>query len=100
MDMYAAYHIKKLRLYLLIFLGITIPLSMAMGVIYPMSEADMYDPELLSSDPEFNWDYASLGDNPENGLISFVIQMIVAYSLAVYLIRRWSKKWNTQFDVN
>ena len=98
MDLYAAYHIKKLRWYLLIFLGVTIPLSMVMGAVYPGTEMGKYDQSLFLKNQD--WDYTAFGDNHENGLISFVIQMTVAYSLAVFLIRRWSKKWNLQFDVN
>ena len=97
MDLYAAYNIKKLRWYLLIFLGVTIPLSMAVGVLHPMPEMDEYEQKLLLENQEIDWGYAFLGDNPENGIIAFVIQMTVAYALAVYLIRRWSKKWNLQF---
>ena len=97
MDLYAAYHIKKLRWYLLIFLGVTIPLSMAMGAVYPGPEMEKYDQTLLLENQDFG--YAAFGDDPEDEIISFVIQMIVAYSLAVFLIRRWSKKWNLQFDV-
>ena len=98
MDLYAAYNVKKLRWYLLIFLGVTLPLSMALGVVFPIYEIDEYDQRLLLDNQEIDWGYAAFGDNPENGIISFVIQMIVAYSLAVYLIRRWSKKWNLQFE--
>ena len=97
MDLYAAYHIKKLRWYLLIFLGVTIPLSMAMGAVYPGPEMEKYDQNLLLENQEIG--NAAFGDVPEDEIISFVIQMMVAYSLAVFLIRRWSKKWNLQFDV-
>ena len=100
MDLYAAYHIKKLRLYLLIFLGVTIPLSMVLGAVYPGAETDMYNQKSPSFDPDVNWDYDVIEENPENVIISFVIQMTVAYALAVYLIRRWSNKWNLQFNVN
>jgi len=98
MDLYAAYHIKKLRWYLLIFLGVTIPFNMILGMVYPMSEIDEYDQRLFLENQEIDWGYAAFGDNLENVIITIVIQMIVAYSLAVFLIRRWSKKWNLQFD--
>ncbi len=98
MDLYAAYHIKKLRWYLLIFLGVTIPFNMALGVVYPMSEIEEYDQRLFFENQEIDWGYVALGDNYDNVIITLVIQMTVAFSLAVYLIRRWSKKWNLQFD--
>ncbi len=100
MDMYAAYHIKKLRWYLLIFLGVTIPLSMAIGVVYPISEINGYDQKLLLDNQEIDLGYAILGDDPITAITLIVIQNAVGYSLAVYLIRRWSKKWNAQFDLN
>lgn len=94
MDMYAAYHIKKLRWYLLITLGVGIPLSMVMGVVNPIPETDEYNQKIFLENQKIDWEYAILGDNPENAIASFVIHNIVAYALAVYLIRRWSKKWN------
>lgn len=100
MDMYAAYHVKKLRWYLLIMLGVGIPLSMAMGVVNPMQEADEYHKKIFLDNQEIDWGYAFLGENPETAIASIVIQSIVVYAVAVYLIRRWSKKWNLQFDVN
>lgn len=99
MDMYAAYHIKKLRLYSLIYIAVTIPLSMVLGIVFPLTEIGMYDQGLFLNNPVINWDY-NVEDNSENTIMSLVIQMIVSYSLAVYLIRRWSKKWNSQYDVN
>lgn len=100
MDMYAAYHIEKLRLYLIIFLGVTIPLGMAIGTVYPVLDIDEYDQKLLLDDPEIDWSYAVLGGEPEYAITLILIQNVIGYALAVYLIRRWSKKWNLQFDVN
>jgi len=100
MDLYAAYHIKKLRWYLLIFLGVTIPLSMAMSTVNPTPETNEYAQKLVLDSQEIDWGYAILGNNPENAVVTFVIQNVVGYALAVYLIRKWSKKWNLQFDVN
>jgi hypothetical protein len=97
MDMYAAYHVKKLRWYLLIMLAVGIPLSVAMSAINPMPEADDYD-NLFLENQEIDWGYALLGENPEAAIASLIIYHAVAYALAVYLIRRWSKKWNKQFD--
>jgi hypothetical protein len=47
---------------------------------------------------EINWEYAILGENPELTIATTIIYHVIAYALAVYLIRRWSKKWNLQFD--
>ena len=88
MDMYAAYYIKKLRLYLLIFLGVTIPLGMTLGVVYPIPEINEYDQKLLLDNQEIDWSYAILGDKPENVITLIIIQNAVGYALAVYLIRR------------
>ena len=97
MDLYAAYHIKKLRWYLLIFLGVTTPLGIAIGMIYPIPEIDEYDQKLLLDDQEIDWSYAVFGDEPEKAITLIIIQKVIEYGLAVYLIRRWSKKWNLQF---
>ena len=97
MDMYAAYHVKKLRWYLLIMFAVGIPLSIAMSAVNPMPEADDYD-KLILENQEVDWRYALLGENPEAAIASLVIYHVVAYALAIYIIRRWSKKWNKQFD--
>lgn len=97
MDLYAAYHIKKLRWYLVIFLGVTIPLDIAIGMVYPFPEINDYDQKLLLDDQEIDWSYAVLGDEPEKAIALIIIQNAIAFALAVYLIRRWSKQWNKKF---
>ena len=99
MDVYAAYHVKKLRWYLLIMFTVGIPLSIAMSAVNPMPETDDYD-EIFLENQEIDWSYAILGSNPNAAIVSIVIYHVVAYALAIFLIRRWSKKWNLQFDVN
>ena len=99
MDMYAAYHVKKLRWYLLIMFAVGIPLSIAMSAVNPMLEADDYD-KIFLENQEMDWGYAFLGNNPNAAIASMVIYHVVAYALAIFLIRRWSKKWNVPFDVN
>lgn len=65
LDLYAAYKVKKLRLYLLI----VIPIGIALSLL--------------------------LGDDLTTH--SFLIEIAVSIGLALYLIRRWSIKWNTAF---
>ena len=43
MDIYAAYHIKKLRLYLVIILGVGLTMSLISSVVNPMP--DSFDEE-------------------------------------------------------
>ena len=86
MDMCAAYHVKKLRWYLLIMLAVGIPISMAMSVINPMPATNDYNKMFLENQ-EIDWSFAILGNNPEAAIVSLVIYHIVAYGTAVYVIR-------------
>ena len=97
MDIYAAYHVKRLRWYLLIMICVGIPMSIVASAVNPMpSENEME--KLVLENQEINWGYAILGENPELTITITIIYNVIAYALAVYLIRRWSKKWNMQFD--
>ena len=97
MDIYAAYHVKKLRWYLLIMICVGIPMSIISSTVNPMpDESDME--KLVLENQEINWEYAMLGENPEVTIATTIINQAVAFAVAVYLIRRWSKKWNMQFD--
>ncbi|MDH3656838.1 MAG: hypothetical protein OEM77_01710 [Nitrosopumilus sp.] len=96
MDLYAAYHIKKLRWYLLIMLAVGLAMGMVSSVINPMDEID--ETRIISENKEIDWNYVFLGDNPAAAVASFVINQGVVIAVAVFLIRRWSKKWNLQFD--
>ena len=97
MDIYAAYHVKKLRWYLLIMICVGIPMSIISSAVNPMpDESDMEN--LVLENQEINWEYAMLGENPEVTITTIIINQAIVYAVAVYLIRRWSKKWNMQFD--
>jgi hypothetical protein len=96
MDLYAAYHIKKLRWYLLIMLAVGLAMGIVSSVINPMDEID--EARMITDNGEIDWNYVFLGDNPEAAVASFMITQGVSISIAVFLIRRWSKKWNMQFD--
>ena len=97
MDLYVAYHIKKLRWYLLIILAVGLAMGMVSSVINPMDEID--ETRIISENQEIDWNYVFLGDNPEAAIASFVINQGVVIAVAIFLIRRWSKKWNMQFYV-
>ena len=97
MDIVASYRVKRLRWYLLIMLAVGIPLSIAMNTISPMPTSEDYDKMFLETQ-EIDWGYIILGDEPEVAIASWIIYQGIVYALAVYLIRRWSKKWNLQFD--
>ena len=97
LDLYAAYHIKKLRWYLLIMLL----LGAAMGGIGtainpPIEEYD--ENKIMTIDGQINWEYLILGENPEIAILTTILYHVVVYAVAVYLIRRWSHQWNRQFD--
>jgi hypothetical protein len=68
---------------------------MVSSVINPMDEID--DERIILENQEIDWNYVFLGDNPEAAVAAFVINQVVI-AVAVFLIRRWSKKWNMQFD--
>ncbi len=97
MDIYAAYHVKRLRWYLLIMICVGIPMSIISSAVNPMpDQSDME--KLMLDNQEINWEYAILGENPEVTIAITIIYHAIAFAIAVYLIRRWSKKWNLQFD--
>ena len=57
----------------------------------------MYTEKVFSETTGFDWNYALLGSNPELSVVSILIHNAIAYVIAVYLIRKWSKKWNQNF---
>jgi hypothetical protein len=95
MDLYAAYNVKKLRWYLLIMLGVSAVLTVGAELIYP--QESRYDESMFLENKEIDWAYIMLGENPELTIISIIIHNAVAYSIAVYLIRKWSNRWNQNF---
>ena len=90
LDMYAAYRIKKLRKYLLIIiLVIAIPVSIASSVFLPSDDAS------IEGFTNFLIFYYGVDDN--KFIFSITVQ-IGTVLFAMFLIRRWSKQWNIQFD--
>lgn len=97
LDLYAAYHIKKLRWYLLIMIASGIVIGTITSVIAP--ESQDYDPErLVSFDGNIDWAYAILGENPGLSLAIIIANQAISLAIAVYIIRRWSKEWNKNFE--
>lgn len=95
MDLYAVYHVKKLRWYLLIMLGVGAMLTGGAELIYP--QESRYDESMFLENKEIDWAYVTLGENPELTIISIIIHNAVVYTIAVYLIRKWSNRWNKNF---
>ena len=90
LDMYAAYRIKKLRKYLAIMiLVIAIPVSIASTVFLPTDE------DLVEGFTNIIIFYFGVDDNQ---FIFSVGVQIGTVLFAIFLIRRWSKQWNMQFD--
>jgi fucose permease len=84
LDLIAYYKIKRLRKYLLIFyVGIAIGNSLVQYAIMPKP---------FDIEPDQNLEYTPLF------WVYFVISTVATYALSVYLVRKWSKKWNEQFD--
>ena len=91
LDMYAAYRIKKLRKYLAIMiLVIAIPVSIASAIFLPTDDEDVV--EGFTNIMIF---YYGVDDNQ---FIFSVGVQIGTVLFAIFLIRRWSKQWNMQFD--
>lgn len=95
MDLYAAYHIKKLRWYLLI----TIVFGLVMGVISEVANPNELtaDPSLYGDNEKLKLDAVMFGQNPEITKTLIIVNIVLTWAVAVYLIRKWSKKWNEQF---
>ena len=91
LDMYAAYRIKKLRKYLAIMiLVIVIPVSIASSIFLPTDDED-----LVEGFTNIMIFYYGVDDN--QFIFSAGVQ-IGTILFAIFLIRRWSKQWNMQFD--
>ena len=90
LDVYAAYRIKKLRKYLAIMvLVIVIPVTVASSIFLPT------DDEGLEGFTNLLIFYYGIDDNQ---FIFSVGTQIGTILFAIFLIRRWSKQWNLQFD--
>lgn len=96
MDLYAAYHIKKLRRYLLIMIGVGIAMSVAESLVVPSGLED--EPLYNSNGEEIDWGKIMFGPDPQITIAVIVIDSAIAYIVAIYFIRKWSKKWNESFS--
>lgn len=78
-------------------LGLSIALSAVGGIINPMSEPD--DPTLYMDDFG-NIDVGKMwfGPNPEISISFMILNIAITLVVAIYLIRKWSKKWNEKFS--
>ena len=97
MDIVAAFRVKRLRWYLLIFIGYGTISTIIQSIVNPLDQTPVYNEKIFSETGSFDWGYALLGSNPELSITSILIHNAIAYVIAVYLIRRWSKKWNQNF---
>ena len=94
-DLYAAYHVKKLRMYLLITIIAGLAMSMVGEIINP---SELSDQSMTSSDKlNPNFGEAVFGSNPEISMAIMITYMAIAYAIAIYFIRKWSIKWNERF---
>ncbi len=93
MDMYAAYHIKKLRWYLLIMIGLSITRGVFGEIVSPTDwteDSTFY----VNDDDNVNWNGMGFEENPEGSIALILGNIVITYALAVYLIRKWSREWN------
>ena len=89
LDMYAAYRVKKLRKYLvLMMLVVAVPVSIADYILFP-HEIDAW--EGFVNVMTYYYDVST-----SQFVFSIGIQ-IVTVLFAIFLIRRWSNQWNSQF---
>ena len=81
LDLYAAYKVRKFILYFTIIVPVTIGVSYALEGVFPISDIDRLTLEAFSA-----LSYNSIAT------------CAITIPIAVYLIRKWSKKWNEQFS--
>ena len=96
LDLYAAYTVKKLRWYLAIMIIFAIASSSLASIIYPEDDDALSSASYNDRIEQGDWAYLWFGPNPELGITLMVLWWATSYVIAVFLIRRWSKKWNEQ----
>ncbi len=94
MDIIASYRVKRLRWYLLIIIVFNAVSTGVQSAVNPFDEASEYDQKVFSEETGFDWGYAVLGSSPELTIYGLIVHTAITYAIAVFLIRRWSKKWN------
>ena len=87
---YAAYHVKRLRKYLLIILLVAIPVTIADEVLFPMDKTASFEEFLQFLTLYYGVD--------TNHFVFSIATWAGTVLVAIYLVRRWSKQWNMQFD--
>ncbi|MCH9658759.1 hypothetical protein K0U27_08760 [archaeon] len=94
-DLYAAYHIKKLRWYLLIMIG----LGFAMMTVSELINPSDWETQ-IGLDAEYDESSMMMGDDADyyTDIALFIVSTAIEIGIAVYLIRRWSKEWNEKFQ--
>ena len=101
MNWYAAYNIRKFRKYLLIAIIVELSLGAMYASLIPEYDASGINKGGISEDIddlEINWaEIIYITDHPL-GLPIFLLILIVEYSVTVFLIRKWSNQWNSQFN--
>lgn len=79
LDLYAAYKIRKFILYFTIIVPITIGVSYALEAVFPVPDIEGLTLEAFSA-----------------LFYNSIATCAITIPIAVYLIRKWSKKWNEQ----
>ena len=85
LDLYSAYRVEKLRKYLLFIISYAIVVVTLLLILFPIDDEPS---DLESSLLESNFG----GDGIGLGIELFAI------GISIILIRKWSKKWNEQFE--
>jgi len=80
LDLYSAYRVEKLRKYLLFIISYAIVVVTLLLILFPIDD----EPSL--SESNFGGDVIGLGIE------------LIAIGISIILIRKWSKKWNQQFE--
>ncbi len=82
LDLFAAYRVEKLRLFLLIFfLGFGLGSVVLDASLFP---EDYFSDEFLDSNDLFTENFWQIG----------LVIRLVAIGFAIILIRKWSREWN------
>jgi len=97
LDLYSAYHIKRLRWYLLVMIATSIVISTITSLVGPQAE-DYDQDRIMNMQGDLDWGYLFWGENPGRVIGTMIASNAVSLGVSVYVIRRWSKEWNRKFD--
>ena len=97
LDLYAAYHIKKLRWYLLVMIATSIVISTITSLVGPQAE-DYDQDKIINARGDLDWNYLFWGENPGVVFGTMIASNAVSLAVSVYVIRRWSREWNQKFE--